>query len=403
MPGQRPAPGDPTALVCGAGIAGLATARLLAKAGWAVEVVERAPSLRGGGYMIDFFGPGYAAAESMGLLPRLRDVAYEVDGVEYVDRRGRRTARLDYGRMRRALGGRLVSLMRGDLEAALADGLAERGVRFRFGTSLDGVETTGTGARATLSDGTTAQVQLVVGADGIHSRVRDGVLGGDPDRTSHRRVERFLGFHTAAYLVRDPLLHDLLAGRFALTDTVGRAVGLYGLRDGRTAVFAVHRTDDPRLPDDPRSSVLQHYAGLGWVVPLALDLCPGPPDLYYDRVSQVRAARWSRGRVVLVGDSCQAVSLLAGQGASLAVLGAWVLVDELRRASSPDEGLRRYQDRMHPLVRDAQAAGRRTAESFLPSSRRSLLVRRLALTAAGLPGADRLLAARLVGRAGGIP
>lgn len=393
------------ALICGAGIAGLATARLLADRGWDVDLVERAPAPRDAGYMIDFFGPGYASAEAMGLLPRLREKAYTVREFRYVDRRGRTTARLDYERMRRALDGRLLSLLRGDLEAVLRAGLDAR-VRQRFGVTVTSVEPRPDGVGVTLSDSTSSAVDLLVGADGIHSRVRRLAFGPDD------RFLRPLGFHTAAYLIEDPDLHARLRGQFAMTDTMRRAMGLYGLRDGRVAVFAVHRTSpDEPLPDDPRETLQSRYAGLGWLAPRALAQCPDPPDLYYDQLAQVQMRQWVTDHVALVGDACQAVSLLAGQGASLAVAGAHVLAAELRTA--PDTAsaapqtipaaLRRYQARLQPVVRDSQEAGRRTAEWFLPTSRRSLVLRRLSLRAMQLPGPDRFLASRLVGSAGRVP
>ncbi|HEU0090180.1 MAG TPA: hypothetical protein VFQ77_21415 [Pseudonocardiaceae bacterium] len=116
----------------GAGIAGLAPARLLGEAGWHLVVVERSDELREQGYMLDLFGPGFDAAEAMGLLPRLRELAYPVDEVSYVDHRGRQVAGLDYRRFASALGGRLLSLMRGDLEHALRESLGER-VELVFG------------------------------------------------------------------------------------------------------------------------------------------------------------------------------------------------------------------------------------------------------------------------------
>jgi 2-polyprenyl-6-methoxyphenol hydroxylase-like FAD-dependent oxidoreductase len=77
------------ALICGAGIAGLTLTCLLDRMGWDVQLVERANSLRREWYMIDFFGPGFDAAETMGLLPRLRELAYNVTELNYVDRSGR--------------------------------------------------------------------------------------------------------------------------------------------------------------------------------------------------------------------------------------------------------------------------------------------------------------------------
>ena len=129
-----------SSLVCGAGIAGLATAGLLARSGWEVDLVEHSPAPRGGGYMTDFCGPGYAAAEAIGLLPRLQEKAYEIPEVGYVDRSGRCTAPLDYRRMRQALGGRLLSLLRGDQEDAIRDAfLHAPTITERFEVTVDAV------------------------------------------------------------------------------------------------------------------------------------------------------------------------------------------------------------------------------------------------------------------------
>jgi 2-polyprenyl-6-methoxyphenol hydroxylase-like FAD-dependent oxidoreductase len=93
-----------TAVVCGAGIAGLTVAGELARAGWAVTVLERSPARREHGYLVDFFGPGFDAAEEMGLLPRLRELAHDVDVVCFVDGSGRERE-VDYRRVASAGGG----------------------------------------------------------------------------------------------------------------------------------------------------------------------------------------------------------------------------------------------------------------------------------------------------------
>ena len=67
------------AVICGAGIAGLALARGLSTYGWDIVVLEQAPGPRTQGYMIDFFGLGYDAAEALGVLPRLQELSYDVE------------------------------------------------------------------------------------------------------------------------------------------------------------------------------------------------------------------------------------------------------------------------------------------------------------------------------------
>ena len=383
------------ALVCGAGIAGLALAQRLVTHGWDVTVLERAAGPRDQGYVLDFFGLGYDAAEAMGLVPRLREVSYRIDEVSYVDGSGRRRARLDYRRFARLVDGRLVSLMRPDLERVLREQV-EGDVDLRFGCTVATVEDRVDGVRAHLSDGTVTDVDLLVGADGIHSAVRRMVLG---DKS---RFFRYLGLHTAAYVFDDHQLRRRIGNRFTLTDTVDRQMGLYGLRDGRVAAFAVHRDPERAIPSDTRTALRRTYSSLGWLVPRALESCPPPSELYYDLVGQVELPRWRSGRVVLLGDACQAVSLLAGQGASLAVAGAYVLGEQLAAGDSVDAALADYERAWRPVVRAKQEAGRRSARWFLPATRTQLWLRRASLMLAALPGWDRVVGAGLVGRSASL-
>lgn len=193
-------------------------------------------------------------------------------------------------------------------------------------------------------------------------------------------------------------MRAVVGDRFALTDTVDRMMGFYTLRDGRVAAFAVHRDGDPQRPADVAGTLRRVYGSLGWVAPAALAALPPAADVYYDVVAQVEVPSWHHGHVVLVGDACQAVSLLAGQGASLAVAGAFVLAEQLAAAASVPEALARYQDHWQPVVVDKQRAGREGVEWFLPSSRTRLLLRRLALALTRIPALSRRLSTALVGQ-----
>lgn len=379
------------ALICGAGIAGLALAQRLSAHGWAVTVVERAPRPREQGYMIDFFGLGYDAAEAMGLLPRLRELAYPIEEVSYVDASGRRRAGIDYVRAARLVDGRLLTLMRPDLERALREQVAPE-AELRFGCTVGSLDLLPAGVRVVLTDSTVMEVDLLVGADGIHSSIRQMVFGDEA------QFFRYLGFHTAAYVFDDPVIRRRIGSSYALTDTVDRAMGFYGLRDGRVAAFAVHRDPVAVIPADTRAAMRRAYSSPGWVAPRALAACPPPCDLFYDLVAQVEVPQWHHGRVVLLGDACQAVSLLAGQGASLAVAGAYVLGEQLTAGGPVEDALSRYEQTWKPVVQAKQEAGRRSAQWFLPSSLLRLRLRRTALKLAAVPGADRIIGAGLVGR-----
>jgi 2-polyprenyl-6-methoxyphenol hydroxylase-like FAD-dependent oxidoreductase len=186
--------------------------------------------------------------------------------------------------------------------------------------------------------------------------------------------------------------------RFCLTDSVGRQLGLYGLRDGRVAAFAVHRTTDPALPADTRSALRAEYGTLGWVAPEALAQCPPPDQVYYDHVAQIEMPAWHRDRVVLAGDACAAVSLLAGQGAALGIAGAYLLADRLHHARTVADGLESYERLWRPVMAEKQLTARNGARWFLPRSAVELWGRRAVLALSRLPGLDHLVARSLAGK-----
>lgn len=379
------------AIICGAGIAGLSLALRLADHDWDVVVLEKAPAPREQGYMIDFFGPGYDAAEEMGLVDRLTELGYHVEGASWFDAAGRERAALGYAQFENGAGGRVLSIMRPDLELALRERVAGR-VEMRFGAEVTEVDSADDGVRVALADGTSLHGDLLVGADGVHSTVRRLVFGPERD------YFRYLGFHTAAYVFEDPEVYRRLGNRFCLTHSTRRQLGLYRLRDGKVAMFGVHRREDPRLPADPAQEVREAYSTLGWVAPRALRHCPEPSRMYYDQVAQIEVPRWSSGRVVLVGDSCQAVSLVAGQGASLAVAGAYVLAEQLADADSITAALDRYERAWQPVAQEKQRVARNGVEWFLPSSRWRLWLRWAVLKLTGIPGVDRLFVTALAGK-----
>jgi 2-polyprenyl-6-methoxyphenol hydroxylase-like FAD-dependent oxidoreductase len=369
------------AVISGAGIAGLALANRLHHHGWDVHVVDRAPGPRAQGYMIDFFGPGFEAITAMGLEPRLRELASPVQEFSYIDDRGRTTVSVDYALFAKAVDGGMVSIMRPALERLLRESTAGA-IDLRYGTAVDRI----TDGAVELSDATTLDADLIIGADGVHSGVRSLTFGAERDDL------RYLGMQTGAFVFTDPTVFEQVRGRFVLTETLNRQLGFYGLDGGRVAVFTVFRTADRTLPDDPRAALRRTFAGMGDLADRALAQCPPSDEIYYDQVAQTVMPRWTDGRVALVGDAAHAVSLLAGQGASLGVAGAYVLAERLRAAASVPEGLADYERRWRPVVTDVQEAARdRVTEWFVPTRMTTLLLRRWGFRAMRLPGLDRIL------------
>ena len=270
-------------LISGGGIAGTALAYWLHRHGATPTVVERAGAIRDGGYKVDLRGAALDVVERMGILERIRKLRTDVRGGSVVDAAGRRVASMDGD----TFGGRVhgdAELLRGDLNQLLYE-LTRDDVEYRFDDSIAELHDTAGGVDVTFESGDTGTFDLVIGADGVHSRTRALAFGAEADAGAVRD----LGYYVSIFSVPNHLELD----RWELT-----YVG-----PGRTAlVYSTARQDDakamflfasPPLHYDPRDRAAQErllaeaYAGEGWEVPRLLDGMAAAPDFYFDSLSQV--------------------------------------------------------------------------------------------------------------------
>jgi 2-polyprenyl-6-methoxyphenol hydroxylase-like FAD-dependent oxidoreductase len=172
------------------------------------------------------------------------------------------------------------------------------------------------------------------------------------------------------------------------------------MRDDKTLFLFVFRdeylTGDSPLTEQERKAVLARvFADVGWECPGILKAMASVGSIYFDRVSQIRMDRWTKGRTVPVGDAAACVSLMAGEGAGLAMAESYVLAGELRNCGS-DYGaaFARYQERMMSFLRRKQESALKFASSFAPKSALGITLRNLVTRLLRLP----FLAEFLIGR-----
>lgn len=382
---------DKSILISGMGIAGPTLAYWLGAGGFRPTLVERAGALRTGGYIIDFWGLGYDIAERMGLLQALGKHGYNVRELRFVNKRGRRVGGFDVDSIRALTGGRYVSLPRSDLAKLIYDKIEGR-FETLFGDSITQIEELGDGVQVTFEKAPARRFNFVIGADGLHSVVRELMFGREDE------FEKYLGYMVAAFEVKGYQPRDEHV--YVSYAVPGKQIARFAMRDNRTVFLLVFPADHPpnvEPHDEPAQKRVLHAAfdDAGWECPRILAALDGCDEVYFDRVSQIRMDVWSRGRVALIGDAAFCPSLLAGQGSALAMIAAYVLAGELTKGEGePRTAFRNYEQLLRPFMADKQKAAEGFARSFAPKTQVGLFFRNKLTTAFTIPGLAKLALGR---------
>jgi 2-polyprenyl-6-methoxyphenol hydroxylase-like FAD-dependent oxidoreductase len=353
-----------TALISGIGIAGPTVAYWLSRAGYRATLVERAPALRTGGYLIDFWASGYDVAERMGLLPELRRCGYVAQEVRFVDTEGHRVGGFGARVFQDLMNGRYITLPRSWLAEVLYRKI-EDCCETIFAERIVDLRQMGNRACASFERMPAREFDLVVGADGLHSDVRRLAFGDE------HQFEKYLGYTVAAFQVEGYKPRDELV--YVSYAVPGKQVARFALNNDRTMFLFVFASDKPvdvaaHVTEAQKKRILHaKFEDVGWECPRILRCLDSCDEIYFDRVSQIRMDRWSDGRVVLVGDAAFCPSLLAGQGAALAMTGAYVLAGELSRAPDcANLAFRKYEQLLRPLIAAKQRSAAQFASEFAP-------------------------------------
>lgn len=344
-------------LISGAGVAGLAAAIWLGRNGFRPTVVEKAPAIRADGYVISISNTAYHFAQELGLQDELHAAAAGHVASSYHDASGRALLRLEYGELFRRVD--VAQPMRDDFARLLerhAAGLAE----FRYATSIEAIHDDAGVAQVRFDDASEGEFDVVIGADGVHSRVRELAFPADAVRR-HR-----LGLGCAAFRLPNVLG---LAGKFETHMERDRYMVAFSTPDGGMAAVFVWATDAGTVPaPGGRMALLREvFARPPAVVQRVLDAAPVQENMYMDVLAQIELQQWWRGASVLVGDAAHCMTLFSGQGASAAFSGAGHLCKGLV-AGDREAAFRAYQSAMQPAVTDMQRRTRKAAYWYVPRS-----------------------------------
>jgi FAD-dependent urate hydroxylase len=347
-------------LVVGAGTAGLAAARALRVAGFRPDVVEELPA--GTVPKAGIYLPGNAsrALRGLGLDAPVRPLGDLIFRQVFQDARGRELFEVDVAALWAGVG-ESRALSRADLHQVLLTGV---GGEVRYDTPVRELAIDGATAKVEFGDGSIAEYDLVIGADGRRSTIRAKAALGGPAEPTGQIVYR-------SVVSGVPAVSDwvCLLGRrsaFVVMPMGGR--NLYCCADETAA-------DRPN-PADPEARVRQLFGGFGGPVPAILDAME---TVKVARTDEVVLERWSRGPVVLVGDAAHATSPTLAQGAAMSLEDALVLAEELRaRPGDVGAAVRAYEERRRPRCRQVRERTRERDRSrdVTPALRDPMLRRR---------------------------
>lgn len=359
-------------LISGGGIAGLTLAYWLRQYGIEVLVIERAAPYCHDGYGLDFYGTGYDVAERMGVIDQLRAQQFPWKEIAYVNASGKRVAHMSIALIYKITRNRYMPLMHSTLEEVLYKAVADS-VGVRHNTTLVAVQPGSDEVAVTFNDGTTDSFDLLIGADGVHSNVRRLVFG------KNDQFERYLGYYFASYPLSDR--YGIGHGWINYAEP-GRLASAYcSNKDGEIITFFMYKApDEGYIPREQRLPRLRKvFAGMGWITPQLLEAITDPEHMLLDTMTQILMPSWHQGRVALVGDACGCPTSLSGQGASMAMGGAYLLAEALHTAPDYASAFQRYEQRVRPQVEQRQKNARGNAGVFLPGSRMGLALQQLAL------------------------
>ncbi|MFD5421816.1 FAD-dependent monooxygenase [Streptomyces sp. NPDC127069] len=340
------------ALVLGAGIGGLTAAIALREAGLDVEVHERAGELRAAGSGLSVMSNAVGALNSLGAGIDLEKRGEALRSYQVKTATGRLIREFPFPEIIGRLGVPSVLITRADLQQSLLE--AAEGIPIRLGAAATGFETDGVpggGVRLSFDDGSTAEGDVLIGADGFHSVVRRQLVGPEDSQDS--------GY--VCWLAVVPFSHPRFTpGSVTHFWGSGKRFGLVDMGGGRLYWWGTKNMPAELSRDwkGGKAEILHCYEGWADEVRQAVIATPEESIIAVPSRDRAFLERWGRGPVTLLGDAAHPMLTSLGQGSGMAIEDAVVLGRALRGASDLPRALRRYEDERRERTRGMVAASR---------------------------------------------
>ncbi|TKC87866.1 hypothetical protein FAZ69_16490 [Trinickia terrae] len=325
-------------LVIGGGFSGMATAIQCAKLGWQVDLVEIDQGWRSYGAGISIGGPTLRALRTIGVLDAFFERGYGGDGLNLFTGGGQAIATLPTPRVAGpdVPGG--GAIMRPALADILAKATCAAGVRVRLGCTFSQIKQRDGRVHVALTDGTQGSYDLVVGADGLYSKVRDAVFPAAPK-------PHYTGQGVWRAVLPRPA--EIVCATMWMGQKVKAGVNPVSQEEMYLFVTEDRPINDYLDPGDWPRMLADLLAPFGAPLIQSIHAQIGPQSLvnYRPLESLLMPQPWFSGRVVLVGDAVHATTPHMAAGAGIGIEDAIVLADELGRGATVEGALQAFQAR----------------------------------------------------------
>lgn len=326
------------ALIVGGGPAGLTAAIALARAEVSAEIVELDPKWTPEGVGLLLQTAPLRALERLGLLEECRAAGFVHHVIRFCDRQGN----VLYETPSREPAP--VGISRAALHAILAAAAGRLGCPVRLGLTVSSLAQSPDAVDVQFSDGSAGTYDLVVGADGIHSRVRDLVFGPD----------RFVPRHAGQVIWRVGLRRPPELDRYHMLQGPGDKVGLVPISGDQLYLFMVQTKPDAARPAraDLARRLRDQLRPYGSFVPALLEQVDDSLPIDYRGLQHVLVrGPWHQGRALLVGDAAHATTPHLAFGVGLAIEDGIVLAEQAAGSSTVPDLLARFMERRYERCR----------------------------------------------------
>ena len=359
-------------LISGAGIGGLTLAYFLHKNGYRPIIIEKAATLRDSGYMIDFFSSGISVAEKMGIIGQLKEKNHGSDIMIQQNEKGIKQFVLNMSGFRASVKGKLFNFLRTDLSDVLYEKIKDN-VEIRFSTSIESIRQDDKQVIATFNNGKQETFDILIGADGLRSNVRSKIY--PPQKVE----ELYLGYYVCALEHNVPI--NVNKGEVVSMLCPKRQIMTYDTGNGvSNSLFVFQSEKKKHLTTVEEVEVLKaEFADFASPVPEIIDEAAKKEKLFFDQVTQIRIHdKWHKNRVVLIGDAAFCMTLLSGQGSSMAMTAAYVLSEQLKKyGDKVTQAFESYEKELRPMIEMMQRKAVKNAATYVPSTKFNLWIRNL--------------------------